>query len=400
MGPILYSIGLAVYYNIVRLFALFNTRASTFINSRNVSPIFNKNIIDSHPKLWIHCASHGEYETAKPIINRYKSSYQIHLTFYSPSGYEVAVLEPQYWDSIRYLTFDRRKAMQKLLAEIDPYLVIFIQYEYWYHLLSILAEKQVPYIYYGIQLSSNHILTKWYARFLTRLVSRSKLILVRDHQSLDIAKGLLQTKILNVGDVRWLQADVNRKTPYNASIFDPTNTWIVLGSIWEEDLKLWKPIIQEHRDLNFCIAPHDISEEYIKQLENILNLNTCRYSVSNEHSACRIIIVDTLGDLKYIYRCASLVYIGGGLGDGLHNCIEAAVYSKKLIISGDGASNPEANALMQNQFATAITNTDEIRKAMSNYLQSEADERYESYIASEIATSQMAFSLLDHELNV
>lgn len=49
--------------------------------------------IDPHAKhIWVHCASLGEFEQARPMIETLKKEhpeYRIVLTFFSPSGYEV-----------------------------------------------------------------------------------------------------------------------------------------------------------------------------------------------------------------------------------------------------------------------------------------------------------------------
>ncbi len=403
MNTLLYSVGLSVYYGLVRIASLFNKRAKALIDGRKLDSVQNPKVDQSLPNMWIHCASHGEYETAKPLIKRYQSTHQIHLTFYSPSGYQVAINEQEFWRSIRYLPFDGHRQMTKLVEEINPNVVIFIQYEYWYYLLQTLVDKNVPYIYYGVKLSSNHILSKRYMKFLKDKVNQSRLILVRDDDSLKLSKKLFNTSVYNVGDVRWLQAKANIQTnPFDLDHLE-THT-IVLGSVWKEDLSLWLPIIHQRLDLNFVIAPHNISPQNIQAIQNSIGTDHQLYSQKKNNlttqTQSRIIIVDTIGDLKYLYKGATIVYIGGGLGDGLHNCIEAAVYAVPVIVSGDLDNNPEVKKLIDNGYSTRINSSEEITETISKYMTNAQLESYESYIAAEIAQCQKALSLLDSEIYV
>jgi 3-deoxy-D-manno-octulosonic-acid transferase len=293
--------------------------------------------------------------------------------------------------------------MTQLVDDINPRVVIFIQYEYWYYLLRTLNNKDMPYIYYGVKLSANHSLTKPYMRFLREKVNQSKLILVRDDDSLKFSKQIFDTRVYNVGDVRWLQAESNVKSnPLDFDHLDPDT--IVLGSVWKEDLILWLPIINERLDLNFVIAPHDISRQFIQEIQSSLNADSVLYSEkkngNNSQTKSRITVIDTIGDLKYLYKGARIVYIGGGLGNGLHNCIEPAVYGIPIIVSGVIDNNPEVKKLVANGFATRIDSSEEITQAISKYMANAQLESYESYIAAEIAQCQQALSLLDSEIYV
>lgn len=404
MVLLLYRLGIGVYYFLLRIVALFNVRAKTFVKGRSLQPVTKPSHRIALPNLWIHCASHGEYETAKPIIKRYHATHSIHLTFYSPSGYQVAIQEKSYWDSLRYLPYDTQIKMEAIVSKINPSVVIFIQYEFWYFLLNVLDSKNIPFIYYGVSLRSDHLLTKPYARFIQKKVDKSKLILVRDDTSLAVAKSIFTTEIRNVGDVRWLQANSNRAHAFVNRLNTVSKDYIILGSAWANDVKLWAPIINKRNDLSFVIAPHDISNNNVDLIRDIVGAKCLLYSKMSNHidlsTDCHTVIIDTLGDLKYLYRDASIAYIGGGLGDGLHNCIEAAVFAKYLLISGKIIINAEAVSLIENGYATQVSTTGEIEIALTKHLGRPQPQRYESYIAAEIEKSEQALSLLDKEIYV
>lgn len=384
--------------------SLFSPRAKQFVQSRQLSPLVQS--LDQHKRnLWIHCASHGEYETAKPLILRYQSHFNIHLTFYSPSGYQVAVNEQMFWNSLRYLCLDQSSKLEAQITKIDPDFVVFIQYEYWYHLLKNLNQRSIPFLYYGVQLNTQHLLTKAYARFLKTQVNESQLILTRDVESQQVAVDLFDTVVNEVGDVRWLQANSTHKENYEFP-FD-TNKYeqiIVLGSAWKEDVKLWQSYIKQSSETLFIVAPHDIRDENIQVIYQLLDCQSDIWLDQNgnrkQSLTSNILIVNVLGHLKYLYRIADLVYIGGGLGRGLHNCLEAAIYNVPILISGDGNSNPEARGLINHQLAYPISQKDEIEVIITKLVSSHDITKSTSYLAAELKKSQQAYILIDKILNV
>ena len=56
----------------------------------------------------------------------------------------------------------------------------------------------------------------------------------------------------------------------------------------------------------------------------------------------RVILVNTIGLLSYIYRYGSLAYIGGGFGKGIHNILEAATYGLPVIFGPEYGKFSEA----------------------------------------------------------
>ncbi len=401
---IIYKIGIRVYFTLVKIVGLFSQRARQFTQSRSLSPLRQSPKHDG-ANLWIHCASHGEYETAKPLINRYGSRFNIHLTFYSPSGYQVAIDEPKYWTTLRYLAYDHSSKLKAQIHDINPKYVIFIQYEYWYLLLKNLSELSIPYLYYGVQLTESHLLKRPLAKFLREKVNQSQLILTRDAQSQIIGEDLFTTQVVEVGDVRWLQAAANQSQPYSFP-FDltPYEQVIVIGSAWIEDLRLWYTYIESHPRTCFIIAPHDISDDSVGKL--ISPLNT-RPDIWLDHQGemmtqleSNILIVNILGQLKYLYRIADLAYIGGGLGSGLHNSLEAAIYGTPVLVAGDVKSNPEVRKLIDSGLADRVNTPDDLDHTITKLHATYNKTKATAYLAASLKKSQQAYSLIDKILDV
>ena len=103
--------------------------------------------IDPHAKhIWVHCASLGEFEQARPMIETLKKEhpeYRIVLTFFSPSGYEVRK-EYSYADVVCYLPFDTPKKVTAFLDLVKPTLAIFVKYEFWYNYIHEAYLRGIP----------------------------------------------------------------------------------------------------------------------------------------------------------------------------------------------------------------------------------------------------------------
>ncbi len=143
----LYNSGIFLYSLIVRVSALFNKKASLFVSGRKHWKEHLQQKIDSNSKyLWFHCASLGEFEQGRPVIEEIKNKfpeYKIVLTFFSPSGYEIRKNYEQA-DAIMYLPLDTARNAKTFLNIVKPEKAFFIKYEYWFHYISELKKREIP----------------------------------------------------------------------------------------------------------------------------------------------------------------------------------------------------------------------------------------------------------------
>jgi 3-deoxy-D-manno-octulosonic-acid transferase len=111
--------------------------------------------------------------------------------------------------------------------------------------------------------------------------------------------------------------------------FKSSEKVMVIGSCWPEDLDVLIPFINEnYYHIKFIIAPHEISESFIGNLEKALNAETVRYSRTETRKIeeCQVMIIDNIGMLGRLYKYGEFAYVGGAFGKGLHNILEAACY--------------------------------------------------------------------------
>src|SRR5690554_3148028 len=130
----LYNLGIFLYGLMLKIAALFHPKAKKWVNGRKdfwkkAPQIKNENVI------WFHCASLGEYDQGKPIMEAWKKKYPhdfILVTFFSPSGYEN-IKNKSVGDFTCYLPLDTKKNAAKFIKHFQPNKVFFVKYEIWYN---------------------------------------------------------------------------------------------------------------------------------------------------------------------------------------------------------------------------------------------------------------------------
>lgn len=330
---LLYNIAIFFYTTALRLAAPFFSKARLMVNgwgkTWQAAPLEGSVV-------WFHVSSLGEFEQARPVIEALKAShpeYKIWLTFFSPSGYEVRHNYPLA-DRVTYLPMDSPLNARHLVSLINPSLVFFVKYDFWFNILGELDNRKVPtYIFSSIFRPSQYFFKPWGGWFLRRLGSFNH-IFVQNDESLSLLKSHAISQCSKAGDTRFdrVWSIVNNAEGVPAvSDFLQGRKCVVCGSTWPPDEENLARFLAT-ADNEFCmvIAPHEVHESHILKIEQMFGKSTCvRLSSIGEHcvfSDCRVLIVDSIGLLSRIYRYGSVAYIGGGFGKGIHNTLEAIAY--------------------------------------------------------------------------
>jgi 3-deoxy-D-manno-octulosonic-acid transferase len=387
----MYQIGILVYITLFRIVALFHKKASKVVKGhRNAWRILRNNINHDKEWLWFHAASLGEFEQGRPIIEQIRSDhpkYNIIVTFYSPSGYEV---RKNYGgaDVICYLPFDTLLNSKRFLDLVKPKIAFFIKYEFWPNYLLQLKSHNIPtYLISGI-FRPEQAFFKNYAKPYRSLLRNFTYFFVQDQKSADLLKsiGYIDNVCIS-GDTRSDRVlDIKSKAKvsdiaiaFSKKRSNPLDKILIAGSSWPKDEILFIPYFNEHPELRLIIAPHEIHEDHILAIEAQLNRPSQRYTRTTPKDAAKsdCLIIDCFGLLSSIYQYGDIAYIGGGFGTGIHNTLEAAVYNipvlfgptfnkfieaKELISCGGGFSfeSKEQLDVLMNLF---LSNEEAIKKA-------------------------------------
>jgi len=370
--------------------------------------------------LWLHAASLGEYEQGVPVLEALRASYphhQILLTFFSPSGYTLKNKSPLA-HCVVYLPLDSLKNAMKFVSIAKPVAAFFVKYEVWPNYLLALDQAQVPSILFSGIFRPSQIYFRWYGGFMKTSLRRFSKIFVQDAASLELLSKEGIRSVALTGDTRFdrVYALSKNPKPLPTKISDIITAFIndkpclVGGSVWPEDLEVLGGAFEENtKRIKFILAPHKIDVKHLATLlasmPSALQGKTVILSKTNalKASGASILIVDAIGLLNSIYPLAQIAYVGGGFKTGLHNTLEAAVFSIPLAIGPEYSKFKEAADLVAlGGISVLIKPTDAnafLAKAMEDSHKNVVKEIQREYIKKQLgSTDKIMESMNDFDI--
>ncbi|MCQ2191496.1 MAG: 3-deoxy-D-manno-octulosonic acid transferase [Paludibacteraceae bacterium] len=335
----LYSLGIWMYWLLVRVASMFNEKAKFFVDGRLGLLDKLKQQIDPNAKyIWFHVASLGEFEQGRPIMERIKQEhpdYKILLTFFSPSGYEI---RKNYngADVICYLPMDTVGNAKKFLAICKPQMAVFVKYEYWINYLHELKAADIPTYMVSAIFLPTQAFFKWYGGWYRNVLTTFKHLFVQDEQSVNLLKTIGVENATACGDTRFDRvlaiAQNAKKLPICEAFKRGEQPILIAGSSWPKDEDLLATYFNQ-KDYRIIIAPHETDDAHVEEIISKLKRKCVRYTKATEQSAAEadVLIIDCIGILSSIYQYGELAYIGGGFGVGIHNILEPAVYGMPVV---------------------------------------------------------------------
>jgi 3-deoxy-D-manno-octulosonic-acid transferase len=375
----IYNIGILILSALARIISLFNSKANLWVKGQqNWAEKIKEKIDPSRRNIWIHCASLGEFEQGRPVLEKLKSEMpelKVILTFFSPSGYEIRKNYP-IADYICYLPVDTPGNAERFIHLINPEFVIFVKYEFWNNYISELYKKGVPlYLISAIFRPGQHFF-KWYGSFFREILKKFKIIFVQDENSFNLLSGLGLENILLAGDTRFdrvVQITGTAKEIPVLKQFIGDEKMFLAGSSWRQDEEIISQYINMYPDkMKWVFAPHEIHISNIDRLEKLFNVQTVRFSEFSEAKAnARVMIIDNIGMLSSAYKYAYLAAIGGGFGKGIHNILEPACWGIPVMFGPRYENFREAVELITEKGAMKFESFNEFSIILDNWLSDE-----------------------------
>ena len=332
----IYSLFISFFNISLKLNSLFNEKTKKIVLGRKKTKDYIKNNIEDQKVIWIHVASVGEFEQAKPIIDSLKIKYEIKiLVSYFSSSTESAVSNYKNVDFHFYMLSDKEDQMKLLFDLLNPKILIIIKYEFWRNLILQAKLNSVPIVSVSSVFRKNQVYF-YPIKFFKNILKNISLFLVQDENSMELLKKIKIKEIKVIGDSRYDRVlKIFKKSIEIDGIEEFTNkkNTIVIGSAWKSDIeKIKNEIIRDLTDTKYIIAPHNINSDEIEYLENTFINDTIKFSeLPQKNVRKRILIIDNIGMLSSIYKYGKIAFIGGGFRGALHNTLEAAVWNLPVI---------------------------------------------------------------------
>ena len=332
----IYSLFISFFNISLKLNSLFNEKTKKIVLGRKKTINYIKNNIEDEKVIWIHVASVGEFEQAKPIIDSLKIKYEIKiLVSYFSSSTESAVSNYKNVDFHFYMLSDKEDQMKLLFDLLNPKILIIIKYEFWRNLILQAKLNSVPIVSVSSVFRKNQVYF-YPIKFFKNILKNISLFLVQDENSMELLKKIKIKEIKVIGDSRYDRVlNIFKKSKEIDGIEEFTNkkNTIVIGSAWKSDIeKIKNEIIRDLTDTKYIIAPHNINSDEIEYLENTFINDTIKFSeLPQKNVRKRILIIDNIGMLSSIYKYGKIAFIGGGFRGALHNTLEAAVWNLPVI---------------------------------------------------------------------
>src|ERR1044071_4959093 len=251
MSSAIYWLVISLYALAVRVTSVVHPKARLFIKGRKglLGQIRYALIDERRPQIWMHCASLGEFEQGRPLLEEMRSKYPHYafvLTFFSPSGFE-ARKDYKGADYVFYLPLDGPYNAGQFLKLVQPRLAIFVKYELWYFYLSELARHNIPAILISAIFRTDQPFFKWYGRLHRRMLHCFSHLFVQNAESVQLLHKAGVSNVTLAGDTRFDRvaeaAHHNEPLPV-AQGFCRGAKILVAGSTWPDDEEFLQKLMQ------------------------------------------------------------------------------------------------------------------------------------------------------------
>jgi len=374
---IIYSLGIYILAGCIKIASLFNKKARLLVRGhKQIFSILEEQTDRKSSYLWFHASSLGEFEQGRPLIERIHNRHpecRILLTFFSPSGYEVRK-DYKGADIVCYIPFDTPHNVRRFLNTIKIEKAFFIKYEFWPNFLRGLNRKGIEIFSVSSIFRDNQLFFKWYGKGYAKALTYFKHLFVQDRHSKDLLRSIGISNVSIVGDTRADRvievAAASKNYPIIEKFVNGDPTFIA-GSSWPADEELFIPYFMTKPDWKLIIAPHEIHEEHLTEIETRLKgrdyIRLSQASLDNI-KGYDTLIIDCFGMLSSIYRYGHIAYIGGGFGVGIHNVLEAAVFDIPVLFGPNNQRFREAQELKQLKGGFEITDAYSLRILIDKFI--------------------------------
>lgn len=345
----LYTLFLLVGSLLIPVLALFNEKVRRWWQARKVPPPLPP---ANRPVLWLHCASVGEFEQGRPVLEHILQQLPyrpfVVITFFSSSGWQRYRQSYPVGDWMGPAPADLPWVVRTWVRSLRPAAVFFVKYDLWPNLLYELRLGGHPMYLISAHVEALRGLRWWWKKQLLPYMDWIFVQTAGDGQKLRQA-GL--SRVTVAGDSRLVRV---RQLAENWLPVSGIHEWIsghfciVAGSVWEDDVRFLARAYEMLRgyQIRWILVPHEVNARQVEFIHRAWPVRCSQYSHPEWNADRDTLILDTTGLLAYVYFYAHTVWVGGGFGRGIHNILEAIIYRKPVFFGPNYEGFPEAQELI------------------------------------------------------
>ena len=333
--------------------------------------------------IWFHCVSVGEFNAAKPLIDKIFLKFPLHqivITTTTITGSEA--VENHYKKRVIhcFFPFDVPFIVSLFLKKIKPLACILLETEIWPNLITKLKHQNIPTMLVNARLSDRSF--KKYNKFSPKLVSstlNSLSIICSQNESSSkrfISLGASKKNITITGSLKFDSNEPNNLETIQAlKKITGDRKIVAFASTREgEELQIIKSYLALQNKFNALLLIIPRHPERFNEVFNIASengLNVKRRSLADHcEKDTDILIGDSMGEMMSYFSISDIAFIGGSLSNnGGQNMLEAASLSKPIIF-GPSVFNFEeiSKKLLDDGSAIQVSSAEELMQAISELL--------------------------------
>jgi 3-deoxy-D-manno-octulosonic-acid transferase len=375
-----FALFLSLFYYVPSYLIKLKIRKGESLNLKKRFGLELPNVNKSDQSVWIHAVSVGEVLSLRNLIGKFKErnpGWSVYLSVLTNSGYKVASEKLTNVSGIFYIPFDFTLIVRKFFRVIKPNLFILAESEFWPNLLKEAKRNCAGVLLINGRISEKSF--KGYKRvkyFIKKVLSKIDYFMVQTEREENglIKLGIPPRKIARAGN---LKTEIELPLLSGEMISDLKQKLgvargkkiILAGSTHQGEeaqiLQAFSEAKKANPDITLMIAPrHPERAEEVEKYCRDLSLSSMRKSKKTANGEWEVLIVDTLGELAFLYALCDLAFIGGSLVDkGGQNFLEPAFYEKPVFF-GPHMNNFEdlANIFIRSDAARIVEGHDSLKE--------------------------------------
>lgn len=371
--------------------------------------------------IWLHGSSVGEVRLLEPLIRQLDSEgFPLVVSSHTTTGVEAARRSYPGHAVFRF-PFDFSFVQRRLMARLDPRLVVIVESDLWPNHLLAAERLGVPVAVVNAKLSERSFRLHRWSRLIPRALRSVAVVAAqtRVHADRFVALGTPETRIHVTGNMKYDltedQDGARQRTELRRRLGFSDDACVVIGGSLhpreDEDLAAaFSSLADASRKTRLIIVPR-----YPDQAPVVIqNLARRGYSAVSRSEldadpdrtvgGDEVVVVDTLGELRRFYAASDIAFVGGSLyfrgsNKGGHNLMEPAVLGLPVIFGPHNFSFRETVAdLLAAGGGIEVRDRGELASALAGLVGSEEKRAETGRRARQVIEAGRGASERNHEL--